>query len=187
MRLLFTCDGPRPLAGRPHQHLRGLTLPEVVISGAIVAIVFGGTLNAYVQTGQRVEWTSYSLAAQALAQQTIEQAKAGVWDPTIPENEVTNLNVLPASITYSSTANSSTWSGYSVGVLGVPYSGTNVVYATNYVQVQMLEVNSTANVWEQVVRVDCVWPFYSHSSGLEYCTNTVCTIQAPDNRDPSTF
>lgn len=163
-----------------------MTLVEVVISMAIVAVVFGGTMQAYIQASQRVAWSGYSMAAQALAQETIEQARSGVWDPSQnpPVNQVTNLNVVPASIHYD--ASSQTWSGYSTSILDVPYASTNFVMATNFVSVQIVYINGYTNVMGQFVRVDCVWPF-GFRAGSPCFTNTVCTLLAPDNRDPSTF
>jgi len=175
--------GPRSLicGGRSRA---GFTLVEVVMAVAIVALVFGGIISAYIQTGLRLQWTGYSLAAESLAIETIEQARSSVWDPaqTPPVNEVTNLNLL--SISYNSA--SQTWSGYCTGILSVPYESTNYVVATNYVTVQMVNVGGVANVQEQVVQVKTVWPFVIRASNLLF-TNTVSTIIAPDNRAASTF
>src|SRR6516165_6822111 len=52
----------------------GMSLIEVVIAMAIVALIFGGTIQSYIQSSQRIKWSGYSLAAQSLAQETIEQA-----------------------------------------------------------------------------------------------------------------
>jgi len=162
--------------------LAGMTLVEVIMAMAIVALVFCGTIEAYIQSSQRIEWSGYSMAAQSLAQATIEQTLAGVWDPCIPENESTNLNVMSSSYN----ANTLTWTGYCTNILDVPYSGTNFVIATNFITIQQISINGYSNVWGQVVRVDCVWPF-GFRAGSPCFTNTVCTLMAPDNRDPSTF
>ena len=45
----------------------GFTLVEVVMSIAILALVMGGMLCGYMQTNQRAEWSSLSLAAQSFA------------------------------------------------------------------------------------------------------------------------
>jgi prepilin-type N-terminal cleavage/methylation domain-containing protein len=167
------------------EHLRkcsGMTLIEVVMAMAIVALVCGGVIEAYIQSSQRIVWSGYSMAAQSLAQETIEQALAGVWDPCIPENESTNLNVVSSS--YNSTT--LTWTGYCTNILDVPYSGTHYVIATNFITIQQININGVSNVWAQVIRVDCVWPFVIRR-GQPCFTNTVCTLMAPDNRDPSTF
>jgi len=166
--------------------LAGMSLIEVVMAMGIVALIFGGTIEAYIQSSQRIEWSGYSMAAQSLAQQTIEQARAGLWDPSEnpPVNEVTKLNLLPYSISYNSA--NQTWTGYSTNILDVPYSGSNYVVATNFVTIQEISINGYSNVLGQVIRVDCVWPF-GFRPGSPCFTNTVCTLMAPDNRDPNTF
>jgi Tfp pilus assembly protein PilV len=168
------------------RHERGATLIEVCLSALIVALVFGGTIQAYIQSSQRVEWTGYSLAAQSLAQETLEQARSAIWDPaqTNQINQVTNISVIPSSISYNSSTK--TWSGYLTNILDVPFSGTNYTVATNFVSIQMYNVDGVSNVWAQCIRVDCVWPFI-YRRGSPCFTNTVCTIMAPDNRDPNTF
>jgi prepilin-type N-terminal cleavage/methylation domain-containing protein len=162
----------------------GFTLVEVIIAAAIVGLVFGGVINSYIQAGKRIEWTGYSLAAQSLATEMVEQAKAGVWDPAQqpPENDLTNMNLM--GVSYNT--GTKTYSGYSVSILDVPYKSTNAIVATNYVTIQMLYVAGNSNVPAQFIRVDTVWPF-----GLEtahtYFTNTICTMVAPDNRSNGTF
>jgi prepilin-type N-terminal cleavage/methylation domain-containing protein len=171
---------PQALTGRSRGGTAGFTLVEVVVAAAIVAVVFGGVINSYIQSGQRLQWTGYSLAAQQMANSVLEQAKSGVWDPTTPENDLTNLNLLAA--TYNSST--LTYSGYTTNILDVPYSSTNYVIATNFVTVQMINVSATLQ--EQVVRVDTVWPFYRWKGNALY-TNTVITLVAPDNRSQNSF
>ena len=182
------CHGSRSSGPGLRQTLdRGceaFTLLEVVISSAIVIMVFAGIIKAYVQSGQRLEWTGYSLAAEALAMQTIEQARATVWDPaqTPPVNELTNLNLMGAS--YNSAT--LTLTGFTTNILDVPYESSSFVMATNFVTIQMFNINGNTNVQEQVVTVQTVWPFYIRASNLVF-TNTVSTIISPDNRAPQTF
>ena len=185
-------------AGRPNQGLaaagrkrKGFTLVEVVISVAIVALVFAGIINAYIQSGLRLEWTGYSLAAQSLSIETIEQARSCVWDPaqTPPVNEITNLNLM--GMHYVTTTSNSYWAGYSTNILDIPVpSQSSFVIATNYVTITMISVGSSSttytNVQAEVVQVQTVWPFFIRAQNL-YFTNTMCTIIAPDNRAASTF
>ena len=161
----------------------GFTLVEVVMATAIVAIVFGGIINAYIQAGKRAEWTGYSLAAQSMAQQYIEVARAAVWDPaqTPPVNQITNMNL--QGMTYASS--NLTWTGYRTNILDVPYNSTNYILATNYITISL--VNLSTNIQAEVFRVDTVWPFGHWNLGTQYYTNTVCTMISADNRDPSTF
>src|ERR1700744_1364741 len=94
----------------------GFTLVEVVISVAIVAVVFGGIIASYIQSGLRLQWAGYSLAAQSLAIQSVEQAKSAVWDPaqTPQVNQLYQMNLLGI------VSNSTSWSGYSTNILDVP-------------------------------------------------------------------
>lgn len=182
------CHGSRPvgpgLRQTRHRSCEAFTLLEVSISAVIVVLVFAGIIKAYIQSGQRLEWTGYSLAAESLAMQTIEQARATVWDPAQnpPVNELTNLNLMGAS--YNSA--SQTLTGFTTNILDVPYQSTNYVMATNFVTIQMLNVDGNVNIQEQVVTVQTVWPFYIRSSNLVF-TNTVSTIISADNRAPQTF
>jgi prepilin-type N-terminal cleavage/methylation domain-containing protein len=162
----------------------GFTLVEVVIAAAIVGLIFGGVINSYIQAGKRIEWTGYSLAAQSLATEVVEQAKAGVWDPAQqpPENDLTNMNLQDVSYNTST----KTYTGHNIATLDIPYKSTNAVTATNYVTIQMLFVAGNSNVPTQFIRVDTVWPFGMESSHT-YFTNTICTMVAPDNRSNGTF
>jgi prepilin-type N-terminal cleavage/methylation domain-containing protein len=167
-----------------HARSAGMTLIEVVVSTAIMAVVFGGVISGYIQSGLRVQWSGYSMAAQSMATEVMEQAKSGIWDPTqaTPINSLTNLNLLSPSYNTAT----KTYTGYSTGILDVPYSGTNFTLATNYVSVQMVYLSGFTNVQMQSIRVDTVWPFAIRAQNL-YFTNTVCTLMAPDNRGPNTF
>ena len=154
------------------------TLAEVVISLAIAALLFGGIITAYTVTTRRAEWTGYSLAAQSLAVQQLEQARSAVWDPGDDKNEITNLNLL--SWTYNNSTK--VGKGYSWANLDLPVSGTNFVRATNFVTITMLtNVTGAPGVNLQMVRVDTVWP-YTGSGGTHFFTNSLCTYLAPDNR-----
>ena len=170
------------LQRRNRKNTAAFTLIEVVISTAIVALIFGGIITSYIQSGKRLEWTGYSMAAQQMANSVLEQAKSGVWDPTIPENDLTNLNLL--SPTYTASNNLYTYTGYTTGILDVPYASTNYVMATSYLTAQL--VNVSTNVQVQFLRVDTVWPFGEWSS-MKLYTNTVVTMIAPDNRSTASF
>ena len=162
--------------------IRGFTLVEVVISLAIVTLLFSGILTAYIQSNRQAEWAGYSLAAQAIGIQQIEQARSAVWDYSINKNELTNLNLL--SWTYNATTQVGT--GYTTNVLDVPVSGTNIVVVTNFVTVKMLNLTGFANVQVQMVTVVTVWPFQSYS-GRSVFTNRTASYFGPDNRDASSL
>ena len=164
----------------------GLTLVEVVISVSIVALVFGAILDGYISTAKKVEWTGYSLAAQSLGLQAVEQARAATWDIAMGNNQLTNITLM------SSSWNSSTltYSGYTTNILDVPIKGTNMVVATNFVTIQQINISGSTNVQIllQIIRVDTVWPFTGWgNNSIHYYTNSLGTYFAPDNRDPSTL
>lgn len=172
---------------RANHHAVGFTLAEVVISIAVTGLVFAGILTGYVQSTRRAEWSGYSLAAQALAVQQIEQARSAIWDYSTGtgRNELTNLNLTNPQ--YDSATKTAT--GYSWATLDLPYSGTNTVRATNFVTIRMFYFNNVASppVQLQMMQVDTVWPFTVGTAAPKYFTNSVATYFAPDNRDPSTL
>jgi type II secretory pathway pseudopilin PulG len=195
MRMYFTeeaavVDGSkltiRSIPCPPKHPAAGFTLAEVVISIAVTGLVFAGILSGYVQSARNAEWTGYSLAAQALAVQQIEQGRSAVWDYSTGtgKNELTNLNLI--NLQYNTGTKTAT--GYSWTTLDLPYSGTNVIRATNYVTIRMIYFNNVANppVQLQMMQVDTVWPF-TVGTAPKYFTNSVATYFAPDNRDPNTL
>jgi prepilin-type N-terminal cleavage/methylation domain-containing protein len=165
----------------------GYSLIEVVMAAAIIALVYGMIINCYIQSGMKAEWSGYSLAAQSLANEQIEQARSAIWDLAGGTNgngynEVTQLNLFSRSYD----PGTKTWSGYTTNILDVPYANTNFVMATNYVSIQLVNIdNSTVPpIQVQMVRVDTVWPFFYRTNNLLF-TNTAATMLAPDNRNPN--
>jgi hypothetical protein len=122
---------------------------------AITAATFAVVVYGYVGTNYRAEWSVYSLAAQSLAMQGIEQARAAKWEPQawpiVDELGTTNYS--------------------QVATLDVPVSGQRV-YATNYVSV----TPASANPPLRQLRADCVWMLASRGP----FTNTAITLRAPD-------
>ena len=160
------------------------TFWELLIAVVIVAVVFGTIIQSYLAVGTREQWTGYSLAAQSMGIQLIEQSRSAVWDMSIGKNEVTNLNLMG----WSNNASAMTVTGYTTNILDVPWKGTNYILATNYVTIRTLYENnySLVPVQLQLVKVNTVWPFIGWKRGqLRYYTNTVITYLAPDNRDPA--
>lgn len=159
--VLKNCTGEHP--GRKKlfpRSIRAFTLAEVVVCIAIVALLFGGIITGYMQAAYRAEWAGYNLAAQALAMQQIEQAKSAKWAKDV--NEFTNLLTV-------------TWA-----VLDLPRTGTNKVFATNYVTVVTnVPISFSPDVIVQMVKVDTVWPYIRNGQVLYY-TNTVADYYAPD-------
>lgn len=139
----------------------GMTLAEVVISLGIGGMIFGGVLLGYVQSSDRAEWSAYHLAAQAVASQRLEAARAARWDT----QSVTLADLLVAS-NFPPT----------VEILDVPVSGTKVVFTTNQVFISTVSTNPPL----RMIRVESVWAF--RSRGL--FTNTTATYRCLTNETP---
>ena len=136
----------------------GFTLAEVVISMGIATLAFGGIIYGYTMSCQRAEWSAYSLAAQSLAMQRVEQTRAAKWDP---------LGYPPVTAELDNSRYPT-----AVEVLDIPISGTNIVYATNYTTITDIPGPQPL----KIVRVDCVWAFLDRG----IFTNTMVTYRAPD-------
>jgi type II secretory pathway pseudopilin PulG len=136
------------------------TLAEVVICVGIMMLVFAAIITAYVQTSYRAEWTGYSLAAQAAAVQQLESAKAAVWDPlqTPVMDQISQLPLVTSVL------------------LDLPVSGTNTLYATNYITVTLMQNGVYSNYF---VQVNTVWPFRWKNQTV-YFTNTIADYYAPE-------
>ena len=171
-------ESPKVTRGR---RVEGFSLMEIVCAVAICGISFAGVVKCYTAAAARAQWAGYSMAAQALAIQQLEQARSGIWEPSssASRNDLTNLTL--SSWAYNSSTK--TMSGFSTSILDLPISGTNAVRATNFVTVRVVNLNSTTNppVQVQLVRVDTVWPFNGFAANRCY-TNTVTTYVAPDDR-----
>ena len=136
---------------------RGFTLVEVVISMAVGAVLMLAIVRGYILSAKRAEWSAYSLAAQSLALQRLEQARACKWDPEAitPVDELLSTNFQAQ-----------------VNILDIPYASSNYVYATNFTTISSI---STTPPLKQV-QVECVWGF---TNGKKF-TNTVVTYRSPD-------
>ena len=173
--------GAGGLQRRGGVRVAGLTLVEVLISLVIVALVFGSIIQGYVTSGKITEWSGYSLAAQSLAVQTLEQVRSATWDPQMNKCEVTNIPLLGASLAYASGGNWTNYSGYTTAILDVPWSSTNYVMVTNFVNMKLVSLAANTNIQMIMVRVDTVWPFGDWGGPARFYTNTVCAYLAPDN------
>lgn len=133
-----------------------MTLIEVVVALGISVLLLAGIFKGYMLTSRRAIYTSYSVAANALAMRQMEQIVDSGWRPTLGVTNIFNP-VLAATQT---------------NVLGMPGSSTNLIYATNYATVTQV---STSPPYA-MVRVDCVWSFMD----MGKFTNTVAVLRAPD-------
>ena len=137
--------------------LKGITLVEVVISIAITGISLGAIVAGYIYSAKVAEWSAYSLAANSLAMQRLEQCRAAKFDvlttPIVDELVQANFPNKPE-------------------ILDLPRNGDNVTYATNYTTITTVSANPPL----KMIRVDCVWPF----KGQGVYTNTFVTYRAAD-------
>ena len=137
----------------------GFTLAEVVVAIAIATLSFGGVILGYVLTADRAEWSAYSLAAQSLAMQGVEQARGAKWDPkswpSVDELGLTNYT--------------------QVDILDVPVSG-QPVRATNYISVTVVSQDPPL----RQLRADCVWNLRNGLRSRGPFTNTAVTLRTAD-------
>ena len=137
---------------------RAFTLVETVIALAVGALILGGLVLGYVMSTQRAEWSAYSLAAQSLAIQRIEQARAVKWDrQAFPQTD----ELVPSNFPPSRE------------ILDIPMTGGQITYATNYTTIT--DFPSPLPEWK-MIRVDCVWRFANRG----VFTNTIATYRASD-------
>jgi Tfp pilus assembly protein PilV len=132
-------------------------LVEALISMLILGIMVTGVVSGFMQCHKSAEWSAYSLAAQSLAMQPLEQARAAKWDPTraVPLDQLVASN-FPNRVL----------------VLDVPISGTNSVLATNTVSIRTVSVDPPL----REILVECTWTFPRRGT----FTNRVLTFRAPD-------
>jgi hypothetical protein len=140
-----------------HASASAFTLTEIVIASALGMITISASIYGYTLASKRAEWSGYSVAANSLAMQRLEQARACKWDPQASPvvDELVSSN-FPARIE----------------VLDLPIAGTNVVYATNFTTITDVQPYPPL----KMIRVDCTWNFM----GKRTFTNTVVTYRAPD-------
>ena len=130
---------------------------ETLVSIMIVAIVVSATINGYILSTNRAEWSSQSLAAHSLALQRLEQVRAAPW---ITSGETDVDNVISANFPDVTS------------VLDIPVSGTNAITATVQTRITTLSLNPPL----KMIRVDCIWPY--RNRGL--FTNTLTTYRTAE-------
>jgi prepilin-type N-terminal cleavage/methylation domain-containing protein len=133
------------------------TLIEVAVAMAISVLVMAGMFQGYTMASRRAQFSSYQLAANAMAMQQMESIVAATW--VVSGTSVTNIF-------------SSSLTNTQVAALCLPNTATNLVYATNYATVTQVSTNPPY----VMVQVSCVWNFM----GMGTFTNTVAVLRAPD-------
>lgn len=139
----------------------GLTLIEVLISMAVLGIGFAGVIAGLLTCSQNAEWSGRSLAAQSIAAEGLEQARAAKWDPqawpqTVGPGMADELGVTNYG---------------QIATLDIPFQGQPTI-VTNYISVTTVSANPPI----RQIRSDCVWTFMSRGP----YTNTVITLRAAD-------
>ena len=133
----------------------GFTLAEVVIAIALSAMSMAGLISGYVLSAQRTEWSVCSEAAQAQANERIEQTRAARWDPTGAIDELVSTNfpvlVLP---------------------LNLPRKTGQYTYCTNTTTITLISTNPPF----RMIKTESVWRILN--KGLN--TNTAVTYRSPD-------
>jgi prepilin-type N-terminal cleavage/methylation domain-containing protein len=150
----------------------GFTLIEVMIAFGIFAIVTSGLIYGYTQANRTATWSSWSLAAQSIASQGLERARAAQWNELQPSPytngpgtgdewppKTNSSGVIIATVDTNCT-------------LDVPSTGLQI-YVLNNIYVSTV---STAPPL-RMIRSDCVWNFPLTG---QLCTNTAITLRAPD-------
>lgn len=123
-----------------------------------------GLVFGYIQTNRRAQWCSLTLAAQSLASQSVEQARAAKWDvhAVLPGTGPGTSDELPPTNYIQVFTNS----------LLVPATG-EPIKVTNYVSITKVLNNPPV----RQIRADCVW----HSPFSEtWVSNTVITYRISD-------
>jgi Tfp pilus assembly protein PilV len=116
----------------------GVTLVEVVLSLAIVAMSIGGIMTVYTQAAVNAEWSAHSLAAHMMAVSGLEQARAAKYDPRGGTDELVATN-FPVRVDKLDT-------GTSLGVC---------TYGTNTITISTISTNPAV----KMIKVDCTWTF----------------------------
>jgi type II secretory pathway pseudopilin PulG len=145
----------QPIRGR--KMARAFTMIEIAVALGVSVLVMAGMFQGYTMASRRAQFSTFQLAAQAMAMQQMESIVAATW--VISGTSVTNI--FSPALTNTQ-----------VNALCLPSSGTNLVYATNYATVTQI---STYPPYV-MVQVSCVWNFM----GLGTFTNTVAALRSPD-------
>jgi len=135
------------------------TMAEMIVCFAIVALTMGGVITAYTNSALFSTRAGYQLAAQAQAVQVLERARAATWDTqTFPIlDQTTNLP------------------GTNISIMELPITGTNVVYATNILNVTTIVVSANPPVTVKMIQVNTFWPW----NGIVF-SNVIVAYRSPD-------
>jgi type II secretory pathway pseudopilin PulG len=134
-----------------------MTLVEVMVALVILGLTMTAIVSGYIFSVKSAEMSALSLAANARAQERLEQTRSAIWKTT----SFSPLDQVMASNFPNQTV-----------VLDLSGSGTGITYATNFTQISQISANPPL----KRVRVDCVWAF----QGGRVFTNTLEDFRCPD-------
>jgi type II secretory pathway pseudopilin PulG len=146
-----------------------MTLVEVVIAMAILAMTMAGLIYGYVQVDRLADWNSMSLAAQSVASEGSEQARAAQWNSEATTNGPGTEDELPPTTNSLGVATNMI---FGIATNYIPQTG-GVLLLTNYLSVSVV----TNNPPLREIKSFCIWTF--PRTGTTY-TNTVILQRAPD-------
>lgn len=136
---------------------RAFTLIEQLFAIVLAGITVSAVVSGFWQSISHAEWSAYSLAAQSIALQRLEQTRAAKWDPyaypAIDDVQQTNFPM-------------------TTNILDIPISGGRILYATNRTTIR--QISDAPRL--RMIEVECTWRFFNRG----VFTNTVATYRAPD-------
>jgi prepilin-type N-terminal cleavage/methylation domain-containing protein len=151
----------------------GFTLIEVLIAFGIFAIATSGLIYGYVHANRTATWSSWSLAAQSIASQGLERARAAQWNELQPSPYTNGAGTADEWPPYTNASGVVLAKQDTNCTLDVPSSGS-LIYVTNYIYVGNIGSGTPPM---RMIRSDCVWNFPLTG---QLCTNTVISLRAPD-------
>lgn len=141
------------------QGRRGFTLIEQLFALLLAGITVSAVVSGFWQSVQQSEWSAHSLAAQSLAMQVMEQARAARWDPngspSVDDLQQTNFPVRPDEI------------------LDVPAGRGQRLHATTRTTIRTISESPPL----KMIEVQTTWRFGNRRA---LYTNTIATYRAPD-------
>ena len=145
-----------PTSRRSRQ--QGFTLIEQLFALLLAGITVSAVVSGFWQSIQQSEWSAHSLAAQSLAQQALEQARAAKWDPhaspSVDQLQQTNFPVRADE------------------VLDVPSGRGQNLLATTRTTIRTISEHPPL----RMIEVETTWQF----GNRRRYTNTIATYRAPD-------
>jgi prepilin-type N-terminal cleavage/methylation domain-containing protein len=132
------------------------TMIEVLVSIVIAGIGLSGTISAYVLSARRAEYILCSSAAQKLAMQRLEQAKAAEWN-----------------VSFEPTADLLVSSNFPSIYQALPVPQVSANNITGRVDTTIATFSTAPPI--RLIRVDCVWKLQSRMY-----TSSVYTFRAPN-------